>query len=338
MADVDLALPSERELELETLLRQREKHISTLTDEISSLRRKLPGASDPEDDATISIPAPILALLAPLVTHGPSTSTPAPLSNAITQRLKLLQTENDELYELLRASELARQREEVLGLRRTIKRLENQLEGKLCCVYLTLYAADSWTFSSGAETRIAELNSKLDHGRMPLAKSVAQQQTRSSTPDQRRSASPPRRSVPASSRPRERSREHDHRERERDRDRDRERERERERDRDRDWDRDRERDRDRDRGNLPTGPRAHKKPRLGPPENGARKPGEGPGGNGQRSVSGRNGAGNAGRGGPPRGGGPGLPIRGSATTASSTGQNGNPGQGGDRGLVQRLGL
>ncbi|CCO27639.1 hypothetical protein BN14_01624 [Rhizoctonia solani AG-1 IB] len=129
MADIDIALPSERELELETLLRQREKQISSLADEISNLRRKLPGASDPEDDAAISIPAPVLALLAPLVTHGPSTSTPAPLSNAITQRLKLLQTENEELYELLRASELARQREEVVGLRRTIKHLEDQLEG-----------------------------------------------------------------------------------------------------------------------------------------------------------------------------------------------------------------
>ncbi|KAF8759726.1 WTAP/Mum2p family [Rhizoctonia solani] len=304
-----------------------EKQISALTywlqqDEISSLRQKLPGASDPEDDAVISIPAPVLALLSPLVTHGPSTGTPAPLSNAITQRLKLLQTENDELYELLRSSELARQREEVVGLRRTIK---------------------PGLFSSGAEARIAELNSKLDHGRIPLAKSVTQQEQhrRSSTPDQRRSASPPRRLVPASSRPRERSREHDRdreRDRERERDRDRDRERERERDRDRDWDRDRERDRDRDRGNLPTGPRAHKKPRLGPSEGGGRKPGEGPGGNGQRSVSGRNGAGGGGRGGPPRAGGPGLPIRGSATSASSTGQNGNAGQGGDRGLVQRLGL
>ncbi|CAE7219923.1 unnamed protein product [Rhizoctonia solani] len=320
MSDVDLALPSERELELETLLRQRDKQISTLTDELSSLRRKLPGASEPDDDAAICIPAPVLSLLAPLVTHGPSTSTPAPLHAAITQRLKLLQTENDELYELLRASESTRQREEVVGLQRTIKRLESQLEG--------------------SEARIADLTSKLDQGRISVAKSVVQQQNqhrRSSTPDQRRSASPPRRSGPASTRPRERSREHD-RDRDRERDRERDRDRERERDRDRDWDRDRERDRDR--GNLPTGPRAHKKPRLGPPENVGRKLGDGPGGNNQRNVSGRNGAGagGGGRGGPPRGGGPGLPIRGSASNTPSTGQNGNPGQGGDRGLVQRLGL
>ncbi|CAE6478879.1 unnamed protein product [Rhizoctonia solani] len=322
MADIDLALPSERELELETLLRQRDKQISALTDEIASLHRKLPGASDPEDDADICIPAPVLALLAPLVTHGPSTSTPAPLNTAITQRLKLLQTENDELYQLLRASESARQREEVVGLRRTIKRLEGLLEG--------------------AEARVADLTSKLDQGRMSLAKSVVQQQhqhRRSSTPDQRRSASPPRRSGPAANRPRERSREHDRdRDRDRERERDRERDRDRERERDRDWDRERDRDRDRDRGNLPTGPRAHKKPRLGPADNAGRKPGDGPGGNNQRSVSGRNGAGGGGRGGPPRGGGPGLPIRGSAATASPPGQNGNSGQAGDRGLVQRLGL
>ncbi|KDN38188.1 hypothetical protein RSAG8_09691, partial [Rhizoctonia solani AG-8 WAC10335] len=141
MADLDLALPSERELELETLVRQREKQICTLTDEISSLRRQLPGAFDPEDDAAICIPAPVLSLLAPLVTHGPSTGTPAPLHAAITQRLRLLQTENDELYDLLRASESTRQREEVVGLRRTIKRLEGQLEG--------------------AEARIVDLTSKL---------------------------------------------------------------------------------------------------------------------------------------------------------------------------------
>ncbi|KAB5596262.1 Pre-mRNA-splicing factor [Ceratobasidium theobromae] len=331
MANASLALPSERELELETLLRQRDKQISALTDELSSLQRKLPGTSDPPDDAAICIPSPILALLAPLVAHGPSTSTPAPLNSAILQRLKLLQTENDELYEHLRTSESTRAREEVVGLRKTVKRLESSLED--------------------AEAKIAALTSKLDHGRLSLAKSVAQQQhqqRRSSTPDQRRSASPPRRSVPVANRPRERSREFDRerdRERERDRDRDREkdRERERERERDRDRDRDWDRDRDRDRGGVPTGPRAHKKPRLGPVENAGRKPGEGPGGaggrngnDGQRNVSGRNGIG-GGRGGPPRG--PGVPIRGSA--AGST-QNGNAaqgqGQGGDRGLVQRLGL
>ena len=98
-------------------------------DEISTLRRKLPGASDPADDAAICIPPPVLALLAPLVAHGPSTSSSAPLASAISQRLKLLQTENDELYELLRVSEAARAREEVVGLRKIVKRLEGLLAG-----------------------------------------------------------------------------------------------------------------------------------------------------------------------------------------------------------------
>ncbi|KAF8605401.1 hypothetical protein BDV93DRAFT_554771 [Ceratobasidium sp. AG-I] len=328
MAHPGPVLPSERELELETLLRQRDTQISSLTDEISTLRRKLPGASDPADDAAICIPPPVLALLAPLIAHGPSTSSSAPLASAISQRIKLLQAENDELYELLRVSEAARAREEVVGLRKVVKRLEGLL--------------------ADAEVKISDLSSKVDLTRAPPVQksltSVQQQPARrSSTPDQRRSASPSRRT----SRPRERSREHD-----------------RERDRDRDWDRDRDRDRERDRergadrGNLPTGPRAHKKPRLSAtnttpveanrkPEGG--QPGAGgaggrngsDGGGAGRNVSGRNngsggGGGGAARGGGPPRGGAGLPIRGSATASA---QNGNPsGQSGDRGLVQRLGL
>lgn len=49
---------------------------------------------------------------------------------ALTQRAKLLQEENDELYELLKRSETGRLKEEVRGLRRALKRMENALNGE----------------------------------------------------------------------------------------------------------------------------------------------------------------------------------------------------------------
>ncbi|QRW02130.1 pre-mRNA-splicing factor 38-associated hydrophilic carboxy-terminal protein [Ceratobasidium sp. AG-Ba] len=105
MADTDSGLPSERELELETL----------------------------SANAT---------------SRYPPSPTSAPLDNVIIQRLKLLQAENDELYDLLRASESARAREEVIGLRKVINRLETSL--------------------ADAEAKITDLTpNKLDHQSNP---------------------------------------------------------------------------------------------------------------------------------------------------------------------------
>ena len=49
---------------------------------------------------------------------------------ALTQRAKLLQEENDELYGLLKRSETGRLKEEVRGLRRALKRMESALNGE----------------------------------------------------------------------------------------------------------------------------------------------------------------------------------------------------------------
>ena len=49
--------------------------------------------------------------------------------NALTQRVKLLQEENDELYQILKVKETGKLKEEVRALRRVVHRLEGSLRG-----------------------------------------------------------------------------------------------------------------------------------------------------------------------------------------------------------------
>jgi hypothetical protein len=51
------------------------------------------------------------------------------VTTALIQRAKLLQEENDELYEILKSGETGRLKEEVKSLRRIVGRLENALKG-----------------------------------------------------------------------------------------------------------------------------------------------------------------------------------------------------------------
>jgi hypothetical protein len=51
------------------------------------------------------------------------------VTTALTQRVRLLQEENDELYELLKFSETGKLKEEVRGLRRVVERVEGALRG-----------------------------------------------------------------------------------------------------------------------------------------------------------------------------------------------------------------
>jgi hypothetical protein len=48
---------------------------------------------------------------------------------ALIQRAKLLQQENDELHEILKSSETGKLKEEVMGLRRVVDRMEGALKG-----------------------------------------------------------------------------------------------------------------------------------------------------------------------------------------------------------------
>ena len=51
------------------------------------------------------------------------------MATALTARNKLLQEENDELYELLKSTETGRLKEEARGLKRAVTRLEVALKG-----------------------------------------------------------------------------------------------------------------------------------------------------------------------------------------------------------------
>ena len=62
------------------------------------------------------------------------------MTAALVQRTKLLQEENDELYELLKSGETGKLKEEVRGLRKVVDRLERALKGGVllrlrCCTF-----------------------------------------------------------------------------------------------------------------------------------------------------------------------------------------------------------
>ncbi|KAI0322528.1 hypothetical protein OF83DRAFT_1093746 [Amylostereum chailletii] len=124
-------LPSSRELELEALLRKRDAQLVELTDEVNHLRQYLSSQPGPSTTDPISLPAPLVSLLLPNINvsandrvTGSSSST---VATALTQRVKLLQEENDELYELLKSTETGRLKEEVRGLRRAMGKMETAL-------------------------------------------------------------------------------------------------------------------------------------------------------------------------------------------------------------------
>lgn len=151
-------LPSSREIELETLLRQRDTQVVELSvrvfriastnrsqplkcpkqDEISHLRQYLSTQPGPSITDSISLPPTLVSYLLPHLTGaikapGASSTTSGTGSSTVTaalvQRTKLLQEENDELYELLKSGETGKLKEEVRGLRKVVDRLERALKG-----------------------------------------------------------------------------------------------------------------------------------------------------------------------------------------------------------------
>ncbi|KAF7301798.1 hypothetical protein MIND_00745500 [Mycena indigotica] len=119
-------LPSVRELELEALVRQRDKQLAVLQDEITRLRRFIATQPTPTTEAAVSLPPPMTALLMPHLTAKTS-GTSSSGATALMQRTRMLQAENDELYDLLKTSETGKLKEEVRGLRRVVERLEGAL-------------------------------------------------------------------------------------------------------------------------------------------------------------------------------------------------------------------
>jgi len=83
-------------------------------------------------------------LLAPLTTQALSASSALAASSsssqsattiALTARANLLQDENDELYELLKGSEVVRLKEELGGVKKVVGRLETALTGPCYHIY-----------------------------------------------------------------------------------------------------------------------------------------------------------------------------------------------------------
>jgi WTAP/Mum2p family len=109
------------------------KHARTQV-EVTTLRRYLAKQPTPSTSEPITLPPPLLSLLLPHMADPLATESSSPSSSsvmvALTQRAKLLQEENDELYELLKRSETGRLKEEVRGLRRAMKRMEGALTGE----------------------------------------------------------------------------------------------------------------------------------------------------------------------------------------------------------------
>ncbi|KAJ7283976.1 hypothetical protein C8J57DRAFT_1294057 [Mycena rebaudengoi] len=123
-------LPTPREVELETLLRQRDSQVSELGDEVKRLRQYLTTQPGPSTTDAIYLPPSLTSILLPQLNNANSKSagtTSASGTLALTQRTRLLQEENDELYDLLKQGETGKLKEEVRGLRRLVQRLEGAL-------------------------------------------------------------------------------------------------------------------------------------------------------------------------------------------------------------------
>ncbi|KAJ7682658.1 hypothetical protein DFH06DRAFT_1161765 [Mycena polygramma] len=121
-------LPSPRELELETLLRQRDAQVSELGDEVTRLRQYVSAQPPPSTTEPVSLPPALTALLLPHLDSTAKSSVSTSSTAALTQRTRLLQEENDELYQLLKQGETGKLKEEVHGLRKVVKRLEDALK------------------------------------------------------------------------------------------------------------------------------------------------------------------------------------------------------------------
>lgn len=157
-------LPSTRELELEALVRQRDGQVSELNvsfspicsterfpsfvssrciltpalfgyslyqDEITRLRQYIAHQPAPSATDPVTLPPPLMNILLPHIQNASQSSTPtsSTVVNALTQRARLLQEENDELYQILKVKETGKLKEEVRGLRRVVQRLEGSLRG-----------------------------------------------------------------------------------------------------------------------------------------------------------------------------------------------------------------
>ena len=101
---------------------------------MKQLRRYLNAQTPPARTDSVTLPPSLLALLQPLITgetsRGPVASSSTTITTGLLQRARILQEENDELYELLRTSETGKLKEEVRSLKRVVSRLQTALTGQ----------------------------------------------------------------------------------------------------------------------------------------------------------------------------------------------------------------
>ncbi|KAG8876196.1 hypothetical protein FRB98_007390 [Tulasnella sp. 332] len=145
------ALPTDKELELEVMLHERNEQIVRLVNDIKLLRRHLPAHAQSKDkddngndaslDESMTLPPSVLNLIAPIIASAspasqqPPTSsasshtgTSATVTAALTARLSALQEENNELYGLLTSGTIGRLHEEVRLMQHGTKKLEAALK------------------------------------------------------------------------------------------------------------------------------------------------------------------------------------------------------------------
>jgi hypothetical protein len=101
---------------------------------VTRLRQYLSTQPSPSTSNPVTLPPALVSILLPHLSNAPSsdggtTSGSSTVTAALTQRTRLLQEENDELYDLLKLGETGRLKEEVRGLRRVVERLEGALRG-----------------------------------------------------------------------------------------------------------------------------------------------------------------------------------------------------------------
>ena len=100
---------------------------------MTHLRQYLASQPTPTVTDPISLPPPLVSLLLPHIndrtTATSSSSQSSTVVQALTQRVKILQEENDELYELLKTGETGRLKEDVRSLKRVVQKLEGALRG-----------------------------------------------------------------------------------------------------------------------------------------------------------------------------------------------------------------
>lgn len=98
---------------------------------MTRLRHYLSIQPGPSTTDPVSLPPALVSLLLPHINahRAGSNGGGATVTTALTQRTRLLQEENDELYELLKHGETGKLKEEVRGLRRVVGRLEGALKG-----------------------------------------------------------------------------------------------------------------------------------------------------------------------------------------------------------------